>query len=149
MTHTLTLNLGVRYDWINNAVSAGGVPLEGITDVLTNTAFVPVSHVLASNPNMMNIDPRIGLAWDPFKDHKTSVRAGFGIFHEPIAARTYAPAYYLAPPTVSYEASTPFPCFPNDPSCSSCDQQSGGLCRTRLQHGPLALCHAVQPDHST
>jgi len=116
VTHTLTLNLGVRYDWINNAVSAGGVPLEGITDALTNSGFIPVSHVLASNPNMLNIDPRIGLAWDPFKDHKTSLRAGFGMFHEPIAARTYAPAYYLTPPTVSYEAtSQPFPCFPNSP----------------------------------
>ena len=118
VTHTLTLNLGVRYDWINNPVSAGGVPLEGLTNVLTNTSFVPVSHVMASNPNVKNIDPRIGLAWDPFKDHKTSVRAGFGIFHEPVAARTYAPAYYLVPPTVSYESSSLFPCFPNDPSCS-------------------------------
>ncbi len=104
MTRTLTLNLGVRYDWISNAVSAGGVPVEGLTNPLTNSAFVPLSHVLASNPNVKNIDPRIGLAWDPFKDHKTSVRAGFGMFHEPIAARTYASAYYLTPPTVSYEA---------------------------------------------
>ena len=100
VTRTLTLNLGVRYDWASNAVAAGGVPLEGLSNPLTNTAFVPLSNVVASNPNLKNIDPRIGLAWDPFKDHKTSVRAGFGMFHEPLAARTYASAFDLTPPTV-------------------------------------------------
>jgi len=116
VTPTLTLNLGVRWDWASNAISAGGVPLEGLSNPLTNTAFVPLSNVVGSNPNLKNIDPRIGLAWDPFKDHKTSVRAGFGIFHEPLAARTYASAFDLTPPTVSYEAtSQPFPCFPNSP----------------------------------
>jgi hypothetical protein len=28
--------------------------------------------------------PRIGLAWDPFKDGKTTVRGGFGVFYNPI-----------------------------------------------------------------
>jgi Carboxypeptidase regulatory-like domain/TonB dependent receptor len=28
--------------------------------------------------------PRIGMAWDPFKDGKTTIRAGFGLFYNPI-----------------------------------------------------------------
>ena len=62
---------------------------------LTSTAttecdFVTAKHPFTNNPNKWNFDPRIGLAWDPFGDHKTSVRAGFGMFHEPVTARTYA-----------------------------------------------------------
>src|SRR5262245_31043122 len=97
----LTLNLGLRYAFATNAVGAGGIPLNVILDPLTSTGFTTVNHVLASNPNVWNLDPRIGLAWDPFNDHKTSIRAGFGIFHEPVAPRTYAPAFYLAPPSGS------------------------------------------------
>jgi hypothetical protein len=98
VTSRLTLNLGLRYDYATNAVAVG-VPLFAIVNPLTSAGFTRVDHVLASNPNVKNFDPRVGLAWDPFGDHKTSIRAGFGVFHEQVAPRTYAPAYYLAPPS--------------------------------------------------
>ena len=51
-----------------------------------------------SNPSLKNLDPRVGFAWDPFKDHKTSIRAGAGVFHDPIQVRNYHPAYIFAGP---------------------------------------------------
>ncbi len=37
---------------------------------------LPTSH--------RSIGPRAGFAWDPFKDHKTTIRGGYGLFYAPI-----------------------------------------------------------------
>ena len=93
ITKRLTLNIGLRYGWASNPTTAHE-PVFVINNLTSPTtteySFVTAKHPFTSNPNVWNFDPRIGLAWDPFGDHKTSVRAGFGMFHEPVTARTYA-----------------------------------------------------------
>src|SRR5581483_2455152 len=38
----------------------------------------------------MNFAPRVGIAWSPFKDRKTTFRAGGGIFYQRLSDNTYA-----------------------------------------------------------
>ena len=105
----LTLNIGLRYEYGTNP---SGTPLYTVLNPpYGDGAFAPVSHVFQTSPNRKNIDPRVGLAWAPFGDQKTSIRAGFGMFHDPVAPRTYASAYYFNPP-FSYHFLLPEP-FPN------------------------------------
>ena len=129
VTKKLTLNVGIRYDYATNPT---GGPFAALIDApfpdqrayeqfcCTSTGgdysngFTPVSHVFQSNPNAFNFEPRIGLAFDPFGDHKTSIRAGFGIFDDQVAPRTYASGYYFAPPYASEFNFSPAPLpFPN------------------------------------
>lgn len=106
-TRKLTLNLGLRYTWGVNPSEAKN-SLYQIVDPPNTSQFVNVPHVWGSNPNTKNFDPRIGLAYDIFGDHKTSFRAGFGIFHEIIKATVYQAGYVLNPPYTTL-AAVPIP----------------------------------------
>lgn len=91
----LSLNLGLRYAPTTNAIVTPG---QTLVDPPQSPAFTSVSTVFARNVSLKNVDPRLGVVYDPFADHRTSVRAGFGVFHNVVAPRVYASAYYLNPP---------------------------------------------------
>ena len=73
----LTLNLGLRYE-------AATVPSEAtgkLSNLSSLTATTPhLGSPYFANPTKLNFEPRVGFAWDPFKDNKTSVRGAFGMF---------------------------------------------------------------------
>jgi hypothetical protein len=91
----LTLNLGLRYEMTTVLHDAQGkiTNLVNITDpapqcgvqFTADFAAVPGSACAGvgpyyHNPTLRNFEPRIGFAWDPFHNGKTSVRGGFGIY---------------------------------------------------------------------
>lgn len=73
----LTLNIGLRYEMAT-------VPQELAGKVTNLHSITEASPTLGNpwwrNPSKRNFEPRVGFAWDPFKDGKSSVRGGFGMF---------------------------------------------------------------------
>jgi hypothetical protein len=97
----LSLNVGLRYEMASiiteqagklanlRVLMAGTAPVFDSNGVLitpaTNVPGTPQYPNFTGSPYIMNptkkdFEPRIGFAWDPFKDGKTSVAGGFGVF---------------------------------------------------------------------
>ncbi len=82
----LTVNLGLRYSPTTKIGEVNHVELQLLNAPYGHT-WTPETSSTETNPSLKNFDPRIGVAFDPFSDHKTSIRAGFGTFHSVIYSR--------------------------------------------------------------
>jgi hypothetical protein len=79
MTRTLTLNLGLRWDYFGIVQEKQG--LFNNVDPTTGQVF-GVGQNRLYNPDYRNWAPRVSVAWDVFGHQKTVLRAGYGIFYD-------------------------------------------------------------------
>ncbi len=135
VTPHLTLNLGLRYEWI-------GIPNGSKTQALNSLATAVgtpfVFNIPKSDTN--NWAPRFGFAWDPRGNGKWAVRGGFGISYDLIAQNF--PTLQL-PPQLQTEQDPDISCgLPGAPSwCAGYNAATyaagGGTGRGFLGNGGL------------
>jgi outer membrane receptor protein involved in Fe transport len=75
----LTLELGLRYDWNGTPSERFNrfVNFDPLTATLVQVGTAGLDQVYHTNNK--NFQPRLGFAWDPWKDGKTSVRAAYAV----------------------------------------------------------------------
>ncbi len=93
---SLTLNLGVRYEFITIPEETRG--RQGILLDPYGGPIVSGKQMWAGNPSLRNFAPRVGFAWNPGGNSRWVVRSGFGIFYNQVLGDFYTLAAHLQPP---------------------------------------------------
>jgi len=148
LRRNLTLQVGIRHEFTTGYNEESGRAANYITDgngVLETNPRVANSAFTQNNAKLL-FAPRIGLAWDPFGNGKTAVRAGFGTYYSIIDALSFQ--LNSVPPTngsVSYSNVSLFsalPVTPGVPPAPQCSPTVPAPCTTFAPVG-------VQPDAKT
>jgi hypothetical protein len=87
----LTVRAGVRHEFTTGWNEVSGRAANYVTDaqgLLVTTPLVGRSAFTQNNAKRL-FAPRIGLAWDPFGNGKTAIRAGFGTYYTLIDALSF------------------------------------------------------------
>ncbi len=108
----LTLNLGVRWDIqtpptdpFNRGTSfEEGVQSTAIPGAPLGALFYGDSGITRGIVPVRwhHVSPRVGLAWDPFGDGKTSIRAGAGVFYGSVSGNEWNTVTNFEPSAVRY-----------------------------------------------
>lgn len=82
-----TLNLGLRWEWDNNIFGSGDPhrPCSNIATFNPSERCIWVRNIFGRHDdgeNRNNLGPRLGFAWDPFRQGKTVFRGGYGIYYD-------------------------------------------------------------------
>ena len=132
----LTLNIGLRYDFESNPTETHG-KFYNLIDPYTSPAFTHVPNAFATNPTKWNFEPRVGFAWDPVGDRKTSIRGGFGIFDD-LPLEMQAVISYLFNPPIYNITEILLPTVPNP--------FGGGGINVGLPTGPQLTAYKNSPN---
>jgi hypothetical protein len=128
VTARLSLSMGVRWSYYGQPIDKNG-QMTNFDPFLYNPAAAPkidptTGNVIPGTANWQtngiiiggknspfgnqvaptpwrNFAPRLGLAWDPFGDAKTSIRAGYGVYYDSSLFGVYEQNIFVNPPFVA------------------------------------------------
>ncbi|MBI4456060.1 MAG: TonB-dependent receptor [Acidobacteria bacterium] len=101
LTPTFTVSLGIRYELSTEPREVNG-KVANLVNPLTDRE-TSVLDTLYKNPCLKCFAPRVGFAWDVFRNKKTALRGGFGIFNNVLLPTdwifhaTNAPPFFKRP----------------------------------------------------
>jgi outer membrane receptor protein involved in Fe transport len=107
-----TLNIGLRYQYNSVPYETDGNLSNLLQDPSTYLAGQPVTFSTVGSgsphglydPDYKDIEPRFGFSWDPWSNGKTSIRGGFGMFHDRTFGNAFGNARSDPPFQASYNA---------------------------------------------
>jgi Carboxypeptidase regulatory-like domain/TonB-dependent Receptor Plug Domain len=144
----LTLQLGLRDEFTTGWNEVFGRAANYITNgqsVLLTTPRVADSVFTQNNAKYL-LGPRVGLAWDPFSNGKTAIRAGFGTHYSLIDALSFLmnslPPYNGSASFSNVSLLSIVPFTPGVPPPPSCGPNVPSPCTIYAPQG-------VQPDAQT
>jgi hypothetical protein len=99
ITPRLTLNLGLRYDIDTPPVQSQNLTQTFVPNVQSTVSpsapeglLYPGDKGVTRGPvslKLHHISPRVGIAWDPFGNGKTAIRAGGGVFYGAVSGNQW------------------------------------------------------------
>lgn len=128
----LSVNWGLRYEMASIITEEAGKlanlrvfnNLDPLTQNHTGSPYI-------LNPTKRDFEPRVGFAWDPFKNGKTSVAGGFGVFDVlPLPVEMGSGVDGSFPADVTYSASGLLGPYVPNPNCVA-SPNSGAYCQAQ------------------
>jgi hypothetical protein len=108
---SLSLQFGLRYDPVTDPKELNGkiAGLLSLDDLEGNppNAVTPGTP-LFKNPSYKSFAPRLGVAWNPAGDKKSTIKAGYGLFYQPLTTSFYrGTAFRIYPYFAGVDIRTP------------------------------------------
>ncbi len=87
----LSAAVGLRYEFVTDPKELSGqvAGLLRLDDLESGPRGVTPGTPLFDNPSKKSVAPRLGLAWNPRGDDRTTIRGGWGIFYQPLTVSFY------------------------------------------------------------
>jgi carboxypeptidase family protein/TonB-dependent receptor-like protein len=87
----LSIQAGLRYDFVTDPKELDGkvAGLLSLSNLNTRPDGVTPGTPMFRNPSKKSFAPRLGMAWNPGGDKKATIKAGYGLFYQPLTTSFY------------------------------------------------------------